>query len=248
MVATRTARVEVKVEELAASSPALAATGSGTYRRSGDGAQAVDIALRASRMDGRAVRGLIPALRPDTGEWLKRAIVAAPLTDVRVRLRGDLDDFPYDDPKKGEMRASARVTDGVLEYAPGWPQLTGITADLLFEGRKMVVTSSRASQLRCPGCESDCGHPRPHRALRAADRRADRAVRSADYLKFIAASPVRGFIDGRDRRVVGDGRAQLAAPSHVAAGEDRATKVSGRPPVRQQRHRDGGGRTRRSRR
>ncbi len=38
------------------------------------------------------------------------------------------------------MSASARVTGGVLEYAPGWPQLTGITADLLFEGRKMVVT------------------------------------------------------------------------------------------------------------
>ena len=218
--------VEVKIDDLAASSPALAATGSGTYRQAGDGAQAVDIAVRASRMDGRAVRGLIPALRADTGEWLKRAIVAAPLTDVRFRLRGNLADFPYDDPKTGEMRATARVTDGVLDYAPGWPQLTGVTADLLFEGRKMVVTSTRASHYDVQVAKATAVIPDLIGAsVLQIDGQTDGPL--ADYLKFIATSPVRGFIDGATDGWSGEGRAKLALRLTLPLAKIEQSQVAG---------------------
>jgi uncharacterized protein (TIGR02099 family) len=201
--------VEVKIDDLVASSRELAATGNATYRRSGDGAQAVDITARASRMDGRAVYKLIPHLRADTGEWLKRAIVAAPLSDVRIRFRGDLDDFPYDDPKKGEMRASARVTGGVLEYAPGWPQIVGITADVLFDGPKMTITSSRASIYGVQVAKVTVVIP-DLIGPSVLQIHGQTEGPLADYLKFIAASPVRKFIDGATDGWSGEGRAKLA--------------------------------------
>ena len=218
--------VEVKVDDLAASSRALAAAGSAAYRRSGDGAEAVDITLRASRMDGRAVHRLIPELRADTGEWLKRAIVAAPLTDVRFRLRGNLDDFPYDDPKTGEMRASARVTDGILEYAPGWPQLAGISADLLFDGRKMSISSTRAGTYgvqvaKVTAVIPDLIGP----SVLQIDGQTEGPL--ADYLKFIAASPVRGFIDGATDGWSGEGRAKLALRLKLPLANIDQTQVAG---------------------
>jgi uncharacterized protein (TIGR02099 family) len=201
--------LEVKVDDLAASSPEFAATGSVAYRRAGDGAQGVDIALRASRMDGRAVRRYIPGIRADTDAWLKRAIVAAPLTDVRFRLRGDLDDFPYDDPTRGEFRASGRVTGGTLEYAPGWPQLAGVTADIELEGRTLTITSPRANTyglavLRTTAVIPDLIGP----SELHVDGRTDGPL--ADYLRFIDASPVRGFIEGVTDGWTGEGSAQLA--------------------------------------
>jgi uncharacterized protein (TIGR02099 family) len=201
--------LEVKVDDLATSSPDLAATGSVIYRRASDGAQAVDVTVRASRMDGRAVRRYIPGVRADTAAWLKRGIVAAPLTDVRFRLRGDLDDFPYDDPKKGEFRASARVTGGTLDYAPGWPQLVGVNADLLFEGRRMTITSQRASTYGLQVAKVSAVIPD---LIGASVLQIDGQTEGplADYLRFIAASPVREFIDGATDGWSGDGSAKLA--------------------------------------
>jgi uncharacterized protein (TIGR02099 family) len=201
--------LEVKVDDLATSSPDLAATGSVLYRRAADGAQAVDVALRASRMDGRAVRRYIPDVRADTSAWLKRGIVAAPLTDVRFRLRGDLDDFPYDDPKKGEFRAGGRVVNGTLDYAPGWPQLTGVHADLALEGRRMTITSTRAATYGIQVAKVTAIIPD---LIGASVLELDGQTEGplADYLRFIGASPVREFIDGATDGWSGDGRAKFA--------------------------------------
>jgi uncharacterized protein (TIGR02099 family) len=217
---------EVRLDELAASSPEFAATANGLYRRSGDGAQTVDIALRAPRLDGRAVRKALPVIRADTGEWLHRAIVAAPLTDVRLRFRGDPDDFPFDDPRKGEFRVSGRVTGGTLDYAPGWPQLVGVTADLQFEGRKMAVTSSRATTYGLQVAKATVVIPD---LIGPSELQIDGQAEGplADFLKFIAASPVRGFIDGATDSFSGDGRAKLALRIRMPLARLEKTQAAG---------------------
>jgi uncharacterized protein (TIGR02099 family) len=218
--------LEVKVDELAAASPDFAATGSAVFRSGAGRAQAVDIALRASRLDGRAARRFVPGIRLDTDAWLKRAIVAAPLTDVQIRLRGDLDEFPYDDPAKGEFRASGRVTDGTLDYAPGWPQLAGITADIVLEGRKLTISSPRArtyglSVLRVTAVIPDLIGP----SELHLDGRTEGPL--ADYLRFIGASPVRGFIEGATDGWSGEGDAQLALRLKLPLAALERSKVAG---------------------
>lgn len=218
--------IEIRVDDLAASGRDLAATGTATYRRSGSGTRTIDMALQAPRVDGRTVHRLVPGLRADTGEWLKGAIVAAPLSDVRFRLRGDLDDFPYDDPKKGELRASARVTGGVLAYAPGWPQLVGITADLLFEGRKMTVSSTQAGIYGVQVAKVTVTIPD---LIGPSVLQIDGETRGplGDYLKFIAASPVRGFIDGATDGWSGEGGATLTLRVDLPLAKIEQVQVAG---------------------
>ena len=55
-------------------------------------------------------------------QWLDNAFVAVSLNDVKVRLKGNLNDFPFDEGKGGLFEVVARVTGVTLDYASGWPE------------------------------------------------------------------------------------------------------------------------------
>jgi uncharacterized protein YhdP len=59
--------------------------------------------------------------------------------DTRLVLKGDLSRFPFRDPKDGSFRVAARIRDGQLDYAPGWPKIDGVAGELVFEGAGMTV-------------------------------------------------------------------------------------------------------------
>ena len=93
--------------------------------------------------------------RPATGSstaW--RA--ARPRTRGLV-LKGDLAKFPFRNPKDGTFRVTARVTDGLLDYAPGWPKIEGISGELLFEGAGMRIKGQPRADLRRHACERHRG-------------------------------------------------------------------------------------------
>ena len=142
-------------------------------------------------------------------------------------MRGDLDHFPFDDPKHGEFKISGRVTEGVLDYAPGWPKFTDVTADLAFDGRKLRITSPRASAF---------GVQLAKVTVNISDlfgKRTDVIIQGegqgplADFLKFIAESPVRRFIDGATDGWTGDGRAHLALQLALPLDQIERSKVAG---------------------
>jgi uncharacterized protein (TIGR02099 family) len=202
--------LELRFDDVVAANGDLTATASGMYRAGGPGGQFIDITARAANADGRAVYKYIPHLGPGAAGWLRRGIVAGPVSDVRFRLTGNLDDFPFDDQGKGEFRISGKVSGGELDYAPGWPRLTGVDADLVFAGRKLTITSPRASAFGVRLAKVTVVIPDylvddPELKI---DGQADGPL--ADYLQFIAASPVRGFIDGVTDGWTGGGQATLA--------------------------------------
>ena len=67
--------------------------------------------------------------------------------DVRVRLRGDLRDFPFLDPAKGEFRVAVRVEKGSYEYLSGWPRVYDVDAELLFERDRLEILAHSATIL-----------------------------------------------------------------------------------------------------
>ena len=75
--------------------------------------------------------------------WLNRALVDGHVTNGRVVIQGRATDFPFEK-KNGRFEARAHVTGGRLDYADGWPALDGIEADVLFLGRGLKVTASKA--------------------------------------------------------------------------------------------------------
>ena len=200
----------VKLDDVAFANADVAGSVSGTYRGGAKGVGGVDLTGRLARAEGRHVYKYIPDLPPKVATWLRTRILSGTVGETRFRLRGDPHDFPFRDGRSGEFRIGGRVTGGTLEYADGWPKLTNITADLLFDGPKLKISSPRASTLGVQIAGAVVALPDlyrdddPHVIV---DGEASGPL--GEFLKFIAQSPVHGFLDGLTDRWTGDGRASL---------------------------------------
>lgn len=183
---------------------------SGSYRTSATGAGSIDLDARLTRADGKAVWHYIPLQAgADTASFLERALLQATASDVTLKLKGDLDKFPFAD-RSGTFRIQGRFRDGVLRYAEDWPQIDNIAGTLDFDGPAMTIAAQEA---RIMGVRAA-----PTKAVIADLEHAQSllvegkaAGATTDFLKFIEASPVGAEINHatRDMKASGNGELDL---------------------------------------
>lgn len=77
-------------------------------------------------------------LNPDLAEWLRGAFVMGDAQSGSLVLRGALADFPFDH-GDGSFIVSTAVNNVRLHYAPNWPDLTNISGNVQFSGRKILI-------------------------------------------------------------------------------------------------------------
>lgn len=189
-------RVDLQLQNLAFDNKDAAGSASGRYRSSLDGPGEIDMSARLTRADGAAVWRYMPlAVNRDVRDWLRASITGGRADDARLRLKGDLKDFPFADGKQGIFQVSAKIAGADLRYAPGWPGIGNIDGDLLFEGRRMLIRADKGSiygvtvsgvSAEIPDLEA------PEEIINIAGRAAGP---TADFLRFIEASPVSEKID-----------------------------------------------------
>lgn len=205
-------RIDLQLQNLAFDNKDAAGSASGRYRSSLDGPGEIDITARLSRADGAAVWRYMPlVVNRDVRDWLRASITGGRADDARLRLKGDLKDFPFADNKNGIFQVSAKIAGADLRYAPDWPGIDNINGDLLFEGRRMLIRAERGSiygvtvsgvSAEIPDLEA------PEEIINIAGRAAGP---TADFLRFIETSPVSAQIDRftEGMRAAGSGTLQL---------------------------------------
>lgn len=206
----------------------LAGNAYGRYRTVKDTPGWIDLTASLSRADARHVSPYIPlVVNQDARDWLDRALLAGKSDDARLRLKGNLADFPFADGSRGLFQVKARVSGGLLDYAPGWPKIGNISGDLLFEGAGMTLNVSRASvfgvglsgvRVRIPDMDA------PGSELLVE---GDAQGPTTDFLKFLEQSPVGGMIDhvADGARATGAGR--LALKLRIPLRHAKDTRVAG---------------------
>jgi uncharacterized protein (TIGR02099 family) len=219
--------VDVAFNNLAFANKDAAGTLFGSVTRMADGARIVDLTANFSRADGRAVYRYIPNLPQPVVDYLKASIRGGTSNEVRVRLKGPLAQFPFDDPGSGIFQVVAKVNDAEFRYAEGWPAATGLTGDLIFEGKGMRIVATRGSLLGVQASSVRAGIPDLYHGgvrvgveLRAEDQ-------TADFLKFIAQSPVTRYLDGATEGMSAKGVGRLALQLEVPIAKPEAFKVTG---------------------
>jgi uncharacterized protein (TIGR02099 family) len=119
-------RFDLRIDNFSASNDEVELTASGSYRGGGKGPGLVDLAGRIVRAQARAAHKYVPLVAgADTRAWLRKALVAGEAVDGSFKLRGDLWDFPFNDPRTGEFRVAARVRNGTLDYMPVLSKVEG---------------------------------------------------------------------------------------------------------------------------
>ena len=206
---------DLRISNLTVANPDAAGTFSATYTSKaaskGGGPGVIDLTGNLTRADGRAAWRYIPRLPVSVRDYLKGAVLAAPSNEVRIRLKGDLAQFPFENAKAGTFQVSARFNGGDFNYTDGWPRIAGIAGDLLFEGKSMKINAQRATVLgaRLNNVRAVIPDLFHHSEILTVDGQAEAPTQ--EFLRFIDASPLAKLLDGatEDMRATGGGRLQL---------------------------------------
>jgi len=138
----------------------------------------LDLQGKLTRADGTRVFRYLPLDIPlHTRDYVRHAVTKGTASSVDFRVRGDLHDMPFMDPKKGDFRIVAKVSDVNYAYvppasaiaaataskaaatarpgtpAPVWPALTGVSGELVFERAGMLVRNARGRLAGATGIE-----------------------------------------------------------------------------------------------
>ena len=149
--------------------------------------------LNVSFGDGKGehVSRYLPAkiMHPGTLAWLDKAIVNGRVSGGSARIYGRLADFPFDE-GKGLFEIRFDVTDGILEYAAGWPRLEEIETEIEFHGRRFEAHAAAAKSLDSESTQAVITIPdmTAHPALLTVDGKAHGPT--ADAVRYVTESPL----------------------------------------------------------
>jgi uncharacterized protein (TIGR02099 family) len=118
--------------------------------------------LTASFGDGKGdhVSRYLPAkiMHPAAVAWLDKAVVNGRVPGGTARIYGRLADFPFDN-GQGLFDIRFDVTNGILDYADGWPRLEEIEAEITFHGRSFEARAASAKSLNSEVLEARVAIP-----------------------------------------------------------------------------------------
>ena len=224
------AGLAVRLGNLSFANEDLAGTASGTYAWSGEGRGVVDLTVQLARADGKSTAKYLPlstVMGSRTRDWVASAVVEGRASDVRMRLKGDLNDFPFVDPSKGQFEVTAKVADGVLDYAAGWPRIEAIEADLLFERDKIDIVGRSGSILGAKIANVRVTLPsmRDENPRLVVEGAAEGPT--ALFLDYVRQSPVRRMVAGFTDGMTSVGRGRLRLRLELMLREMAKSKVAG---------------------
>lgn len=205
--------VELDIERAAFENADLSGTASGLYRTQPDRAGYLDLSAALTRAEGPAVSRYLPRVIGETTyEWMRTALIQGRSDDVRLKLQGDLDHFPFANDKHGLFHITAKVQGVALRYVPGWPEIEDIDALIDFRGQRMLITSSKARILGANLTRVKASIPDLLVPEELLEVDGEAQGPTAEMIRFINLSPVAGMIDDftRETRVEGTGKLALS--------------------------------------
>jgi uncharacterized protein YhdP len=145
--------------------------------------------VRIQDGDVRATRKYLPSrkLPPESVAWLDAAFLGGRLVEGRIEYAGEIRRFPFRD-GGGEFRITGH-TEGVrVHYAPGWPDIENVTADVNFknQGFSARATAGAVSGIVIEGGEAAMADYKDAELVASGRVKGD----LREGLAFVEASPL----------------------------------------------------------
>jgi uncharacterized protein (TIGR02099 family) len=219
---------ELRLNSIAFSNAHLSGTLIGTYRTAGTASGDIDLTGNLTRADARYVGRYIPlVVAKSARDWLDAAFIAGESGNVTLRLKGALDEFPFPGSRTGIFQVAARVTGGVLHYADGWPRISDIAGDLIFRGERMDVYARQGSLSGARLARVHVEIPNLLGESQVLNVNGEAEGQTADFLRFIDATPVQGMIHNFTEGWQAQGAGRLALKLAIPLADTGKSKVSG---------------------
>jgi uncharacterized protein (TIGR02099 family) len=224
------ASLSIEVPSLTFTNADVSGNAFGGYVYDGNGPGKIDVSAVLSRADAKSLPRYLPLgalMGEKPREWLVKGILAGEAMKAELRLKGDLRSFPFADPAQGEFSVTARVRKGVLEYAPGWPRIDDIDAELSFQRNRMEIAGKSGTILGVAVHDVKVSIPdlgaRAPRVLVSGQAHGA----TAKFLQFLSASPLRTSAGRFTEAMSASGDGKLRLKLELPLADLRATKVAG---------------------
>ena len=201
---------DIKLNNFSVSNEDLSGTAYGNYQTDAKSLGVADISLTLARASAQHIARYLPKelLGKATMAWLQTSVLAGELGEARLRLHGDLNDFPFPGNQKGLFQVGLKAKGVVIDYAKDWPRVENAQGTLSIEGRRLEIDST----------SSALGGVKVQKAnISIQDFTADEptvqihgetTVETKQALNFIKHSPIRDFTNKLtdNTTAVGEGR------------------------------------------
>ena len=198
----------------------------------------LDLTGTLARADGTRVHRYLPLSIPeDARHYVRDAVVAGSASNVQFRVKGDLHDLPFNDPKQGEFRIAARVKDVTYAYVPPqlqpantlpWPALTELGGELIFERSSMQVRGASGSFAGRQGLRlSKVDAKIPDLEHTVVGVTADARGPLAELLALMTTSPLGGMTGNALDQASGAGNADFQLRLSLPISDMNKSKVQG---------------------
>lgn len=203
----------------------------------------IDVYGSITGLEIKNVGQYLPLQTPEQlRRWLSGALVGGIARDVKIRLRGELADFPFHterpgDKPKGEFSVLGKIENGQLNYAPSlfgkdgkapfWPLLEGVIGTIAFDRTRLEIKADSAMTHGVDLSRVTAVIPNlmTHDMLLEIDGNA--AGKLQDLVRYANDSPVANWIANFTEETKAKGDAALALKLQLPLARMLDAKVQG---------------------
>jgi uncharacterized protein (TIGR02099 family) len=236
------------VRKMSFSKDELQASFAGTHlmplqKTAGHAAGTMDLTGKVSGLELNKVGGYLPlSMEEHFRTWLGSALVGGTLRDGAIRLKGDLNHFPFRTQKpgekpKGEFVFSGKIDNGALNYAPDmfgkdgkaplWPLLEKVKGTIVFDRTRMEIKGESGSTHGTEVSNVKAVIADLLSAEPVLEIDGNAAGTLQDMLQYTVDSPVAGWIGHFTDETKATGNATLALKLKLPLHELLESKVQG---------------------
>lgn len=198
----------------------------------------LDLQGSMSRADVTKVHRYMPVHLRETREYLRNALLAGQASAVRFKLKGDLADMPFVNPKTGDFNVSAQFQKGTLLYVPkylqgkderAWPALAQLSGDFALERNTLRLKGTSGALLQSPTLTLSRGEVQISDLAAAPVLTISTDLRGPvqDVFRFLSTSPVGAWLDNGLDGATGSGVADYKLRLSVPLQHAERTRVQG---------------------
>ncbi len=221
--------LEIKLSNVELANADLSGTIYGSYQAEAEGPGYIDATVDMSRVAVKRTAHYtpVPAVNKETRDWLQAALQGGQADKFRVRLRGDLRDFPFVGNEHGIFRLEARAKGVELDFLKGWPRLEEAQTQLLIEGNKLEVGAVTAATNGAHLQNIKVSIPDLLANNLLLQVRGEAAESTQNCLEYIAKSPVNGYLDGFTESIKARGDGKLNVQLDIPLTGEAPVRVRG---------------------
>ncbi|MFZ2725288.1 MAG: YhdP family protein [Methylococcaceae bacterium] len=187
----------------------------------------LDLQIALSSDDVSQLRHYFPAkiMNPDDVAWLTPAFVKGQISQGGVLYYGKLSDYPFAN-QAGVFEARLEVEQGALNYAPDWPVISDINAEVLFLGDQLQVNghTGQSGGLHVDDAVVIQPHIGKSKTL-SIDGKVSGSV--AQTLGYLQQTPLRARVEALSNAIIPQGDTQVAFNILLPLTEGINPKVDG---------------------